>query len=46
MAITQTGQIIVENSETGKLDQVSAAQLKDNRDILRPLTNQELVHRR
>lgn len=46
VAITTTGQILVENIETGKIDQVSAAQLKDNREILRPLTNSELVHKR
>jgi hypothetical protein len=46
IAITTTGQVLVENVETGKIDQVSAATLKDNREILRPLTNSELVHRR
>lgn len=46
LAITTTGQILVENVETGRIDQVSASELKDNRDILRPLTNSELVMRR
>lgn len=46
MAITTTGQIIVEDTTTGKIDQVSAKELQENLDILRPITNSELVQRR